>query len=102
MHPMENYGIGQPVRRKEDLRFLTGQGRYVDDITLDNQAYACVVRSTYAHARILKVDTREAEKAPGVIAVLTGKDWDADGLGAIPTRTPAKNSNGDPVPNVDQ
>jgi len=95
---MENYGIGQPVRRKEDLRFLTGQGRYVDDITLDNQAYACVVRSTYAHARILKVDTREAEKAPGVIAVLTGKDWDADGLGAIPTRTPAKNSNGDPVP----
>ncbi len=95
---MESYGIGQPVRRKEDLRFLTGQGRYVDDITLDNQAFACVVRSTYAHARILNIDTSEAAKAPGVIAVLTGKDWEADGLGPIPTRTPAKNSDGSPVP----
>ena len=95
---MENYGIGQPVRRKEDLRFLTGQGRYVDDISLENQVYGCVVRSAYAHARILEVDTSEAEKVPGVIAVLTGKDWDADGLGPIPTRTPAKNSDGSPVP----
>lgn len=95
---MENYGIGQPVRRKEDQRFLTGQGRYVDDIRLENQAYACMVRSTYAHARIIEVDAREAEKAPGVIAVLTGKDWDGDGLGPIPTRTPAKNSDGSPVP----
>ncbi|HSS63134.1 MAG TPA: xanthine dehydrogenase family protein molybdopterin-binding subunit [Gammaproteobacteria bacterium] len=95
---MEHYGIGQPVRRKEDLRFLTGQGRYVDDITLDDLAHACMVRSTYAHARILEVDTSEAEKAPGVIAVLTGKDWKADGLGPIPTRTPAKNSDGSPVP----
>jgi carbon-monoxide dehydrogenase large subunit len=95
---MENYGIGQPVRRKEDLRFLTGRGRYVDDISLDNQAFACVVRSTYAHARILKVDTQEAERVPGVLTVLTGKDWDTDGLGPIPTRTPAKNSDGSPVP----
>ncbi len=95
---MENYGIGQPVRRKEDLRFLTGRGRYVDDITLENQAYACMVRSAYAHAEVIKVDTSEAGKAPGVIAVLTGRDWDADGLGPIPTRTPAKNSDGSPVP----
>jgi len=95
---MERYGIGQPVRRKEDQRLLTGTGRYVDDITMEHQAYGYVLRSPYAHARILKVDTQEAEDVPGVLAVLTGADWKTEDLGAIPTRTPAKNSDGSPVP----
>ena len=77
-------GIGQPVRRKEDRRLLTGQGRYVDDITLPNMAHAVLVRSPYAHARIVSIDKAAASAAPGVLAVLTGADYRADGLTPIP------------------
>ncbi|HEY5700709.1 MAG TPA: xanthine dehydrogenase family protein molybdopterin-binding subunit [Gammaproteobacteria bacterium] len=95
---MENYGVGQPVRRREDQRFLTGQGKFIDDINLHNQAHGCVMRSTYAHAEVRSIDTSAAKESPGVIAVLTGADWMEDKLGFIPTRTPAKNSSGAPVP----
>ena len=95
---MENYGVGQPVRRREDRRLLTGRGKFIDDINLENQLYGCVYRSTHAHAEIRDVDTSAAEQTPGVAAVLTGADWTADKLGPIPTRTPAKNSSGTPVP----
>ncbi len=77
-------GIGQPVRRKEDFRLVTGRGQYVDDIALANSAHAVLVRSPHAHARIVSIDTAAARAAPGVLAVLTGADYLADGLGPIP------------------
>src|SRR5450755_2181635 len=77
-------GIGQPVRRKEDFRLLTGSGCYVDDLALSNMAHAVMVRSPHAHARIVSVDKAAALAAPGVLAVLTGADCRADGLGPLP------------------
>jgi aerobic carbon-monoxide dehydrogenase large subunit len=77
-------GIGQPVRRKEDFRLLTGRGRFGDDIVLPHQAQAGFVRSPHAHARIVSVDKKAALAAPGVLAVLTGADYVAAGLGPIP------------------
>ena len=77
-------GIGQPVRRKEDRRLLTGKGRYSDDLTLPGQAYACVLRSPHAHAVIKSIDTRAARTAPGVLAVLTSAELDEDGIKPIP------------------
>ncbi|MBV8088189.1 MAG: xanthine dehydrogenase family protein molybdopterin-binding subunit [Alphaproteobacteria bacterium] len=77
-------GIGQPVRRKEDLRLLTGKGRYCDDITLRGMAHAVFVRSPHAHARIVSIDKRAALAAPDVLAVLTGVDYLVAGLGPIP------------------
>ncbi len=77
-------GIGQPVRRREDLRLLTGQGRYSDDVNVAGQAFAVMVRSPHAHAQVRSIDTAAASAAPGVLAVLTGRDLLADGLLAIP------------------
>ncbi|MCK6451032.1 MAG: xanthine dehydrogenase family protein molybdopterin-binding subunit [Alphaproteobacteria bacterium] len=70
-------GIGASVRRREDYRFLTGQGTYTDDINRPNQTYAWIVRSPHAHATIKSVDTKAAKAAPGVIAVYTGEDFKA-------------------------
>ena len=81
---MDKFGIGQPVRRKEDVRLLTGRGTYTDDISRPGQAWMAVVRSPHAHARILSISTEEAKAAPGVLAVLTGHDADADGIGRFP------------------
>ena len=81
--------VGQPVRRKEDRRLLTGEGRFSDDFSLPGQAYAAIVRSPYPHARIVAVDGRRALALPGVLAVFSGADCAADGLSAI---------NHDPVP----
>jgi carbon-monoxide dehydrogenase large subunit len=64
---MNKFGIGQPVRRVEDQRFLTGTGRYVDDIHLPHQAHAALVLSPHAHARVKGVDAAKALKAPGVL-----------------------------------
>jgi len=77
-------GIGARVRRKEDKRFLTGKGRYADDINRPGQTHAYFVRSQVAHADIKNLDTSAAEKAEGVIAVLTGADVAADELGGLP------------------
>lgn len=76
--------IGQPLRRKEDLRLLTGSGRFSDDVKLDGQAYAFVLRSPHSHARIRSIDTKAAQAMPGVLAVLNGVDAEADGLKDIP------------------
>lgn len=76
--------IKKPALRIEDRRFLTGQGRYVDDITLSRQCHAATVLSSHAHADIVAIDTSEAEAMPGVLMVLTGHDVDADGLGSVP------------------
>ncbi len=75
--------VGDSVPRSEDKRFLTGGGRYTDDITAPGQAYAAFVRSPHAHAEILDIDTGLAEAAPGIIGVLTGEDVAADGVGAL-------------------
>ncbi len=77
-------GIGKSVPRKEDGRFITGKGRYTDDIKQVGQSHAYFVRSPHAHADVVSIDVEEAFSAPGVIAVLTGADVTADGLGGLP------------------
>src|SRR6516164_3785339 len=79
-------GIGKPVRRSEDARLLTGAGRFADDVNLPGQAYACLLRSPYPHARIASIDVTVAEGMPGVLAVLAGRDAHRDGLQPIPHR----------------
>jgi carbon-monoxide dehydrogenase large subunit len=81
---MNRYGIGQPVRRVEDQRFLTGHARYVDDIHLPHMLHGAVVMSPHAHALIKSISVEEALKIPGVHLVLTGKDAQAENLGGIP------------------
>src|SRR4051812_190124 len=81
---MNRYGIGQPVRRAEDQRFLTGRSRYVDDIELPRMLHGAVVMSPHAHARIRGINIQPALESPGVELVLTGQDAKADGLGGIP------------------
>ena len=76
--------IGQPLERKEDLRLLTGHGRFTDDNNADDQAAMVVVRASVPHAVIAKIETALAEAGPGVLAVLTGADAVADGLTPIP------------------
>jgi carbon-monoxide dehydrogenase large subunit len=80
---MATDGIGASVRRKEDRRFITGRGRYTDDIDRPGQAYACFVRSPHAHARITGIDKSQAQAAPGVLAVLDGDDVKAAGWGGL-------------------
>ena len=77
-------GIGQPVRRKEDLRLVTGSGRYGDDFVLPGMVHAAFVRSPHAHARILGVEKEAALALPDALAVFTGADYAADGLTPIP------------------
>lgn len=82
--PTNGSGIGQPVRRREDLRLVRGAGRYTADENLPGQAYAVMVRSPHAHARIRGIVKDKALAVPGVLAVLTGADLIADGLKPIP------------------
>ena len=77
--------IGSSVKRVEDQRFITGRGRYTDDIVLPNMTYASIVRSPYAHARITGIDTGAARNHPGVVAVFVGQDIVDDGINPIPT-----------------
>jgi carbon-monoxide dehydrogenase large subunit len=81
---MNRYGIGQPVRRVEDQRFLTGRARYVDDIQLPHMLHGAVVMSPHAHARIRSINTKPALETPGVHLVLTGADAQREKLGGIP------------------
>src|SRR5437016_2896873 len=94
---VEKFGIGQSVRRVEDPRLIQGLGRYADDVSLVRQAYAVVVRSPHAHARIRGIDTAAAHDAPGVVAVLTGADLAADKLGNLPTDGNRKRRDGTPA-----
>ena len=73
--------IGQSLRRREDRRFVTGDGQYTDDVTLPGQTYGVFLRSPHAHARIRSIDLQPARAAPGVVGVFTGEDLAADGLG---------------------
>jgi carbon-monoxide dehydrogenase large subunit len=76
-------GIGARVARKEDKRFITGAGRYVDDMVVPGMRHAAFVRSPHAHAEIKKIDVKKAKAMPGVIGVLTGKELKADGIGNL-------------------
>lgn len=80
---MSEWGIGKPVRRREDDRFIRGRGQYTDDINRPNQTHAVFVRSPHAHALIRSIDLEEANAAPGVVAILTGKDVAEDGLAGL-------------------
>jgi len=81
---MTENGIGAAVRRKEDFRFITGRGRYTDDINRPGQLHAFILRSPLPHARVRDIDTRSAAACPGVVAVFTGSDMAADGVGGLP------------------
>jgi len=94
---VEKFAVGQSVRRLEDPRLLQGLGRYSDDVSLSRQAYAVVVRSPHAHARIRSIDAAPALKAPGVLAVLTGADAVADKLGYLPSDGNRKRRDGSPA-----
>src|ERR1700730_17877794 len=93
---MKQLGIGQPVRRVEDRRFITGRGRYLDDTGRPRQAYAFMLRSPHAHAQIRAMDTTAALSAPGVLAVYTGEDLARDGLGTIPCLSGVTNRDDSP------
>ncbi|MCG8361416.1 MAG: xanthine dehydrogenase family protein molybdopterin-binding subunit [Kiloniellales bacterium] len=90
------FGLGQPVRRLEDHRFLTGQGRFLDDISLDGQLQARALRSPHAHAEIRGIDTATATALPGVVAVLTGAELAADGIGFVPAGPTVTSRDGSP------
>jgi carbon-monoxide dehydrogenase large subunit len=94
---MSATGIGAPVRRKEDHRFITGAGRYTDDINRPGQAYAYFLRSPHAHATIKKIDAANALKMPGVLAVLTGDDLAADKVGGLICGWMIHNKDGSPM-----
>ncbi len=93
---MTQFALGQAVTRLEDIPLLTGRGRYADDVSLDGAAHLYVLRSPHAHAQVTRIDTRAAAGAPGVLAVLTGADVAADGLGAIPCMVAVTNVDGTP------
>src|SRR6266513_1136244 len=93
---MKQFGVGQPVRRVEDRRFITGHGNYVDDISRPRQAHAFMLRSPHAHARIGAIDAAAALAAPGVLAVFTGEDLAHDGIGPIPCLSAVTNRDGTP------
>ena len=80
---MSATGIGASVKRKEDIRFITGKGRYTDDVNRPGQAHAYFVRSPHAHANIKSIDASAALASPGVVAVFTGDDIAADKLGGL-------------------
>ncbi|HTK79019.1 MAG TPA: xanthine dehydrogenase family protein molybdopterin-binding subunit [Rhizomicrobium sp.] len=91
------FGIGQSVRRTEDIRFVTGQGQYTEDLHFDRETHVAFLRSPHAHARIQSIDTSAAESAPGVVGVLTWKDVEAAGANPMPCMAPLRNRDGSPI-----
>src|SRR4051794_39688709 len=94
---MPQFGMGQSVRRVEDKRFISGAGRYTDDIELPRQTYAAILRSPQAHARIVRIDTKAAVSSPGVFGVFTAADLEKDGVGTIPCAAPIPNRDKSPM-----
>ena len=94
---MGEFGLGQAISRFEDPRLLKGAGRYIADVGLPRQAYAYVLRSPHAHARLLRIDTAAAEAAPGVLGVFTGEDLAKDGLGTPAMTLQRKRPDGTPM-----
>src|SRR3954464_3512896 len=94
---LQKYGVGQPVRRKEDDTLVRGKGKYTDDFSLPGQAYAWIVRSSHAHGIIRNIDTKAARTMPGVLGVWTGKDLAAAGYNPFTCGLPLKSRDGSPL-----
>src|SRR6476660_678945 len=94
---LQKYGVGQPVRRKEDDTLVRGKGKYTDDFVAANQAYAWIVRSSHAHGILRGIDTKAARTMPGVLGVWTGKDLVAAGYNPFTCGLPLKSRDGSPL-----
>src|ERR1700726_1996926 len=94
---LQKYGVGQPVRRKEDDTLVRGKGKYTDDFNLPGQAYAWIVRSSHAHGIIKGIDTSAAKAMAGVLGVWTGTDLAAAGYGPFTCGLPLKSRDGTPL-----
>ena len=94
---MGEFALGQSVPRFEDPRLVRGAGRYVGDIVLPGMAFGAVLRSPHAHAKIRSININAAKAAPGVLAVLTGADWQASGFGDLPVPGGFKRRDGSPL-----
>jgi len=94
---LQKYGVGQPVRRKEDDTLVRGKGKYTDDFSLPGQAYAWIVRSSHAHGVLRGIDTAAAQSMPGVLGVWTGKDLVAAGYNPFTCGLPLKSRDGSPL-----
>lgn len=94
---MGEFALGQAVPRFEDPRLIRGGGRFVDDLAMPGMVHGVVLRSQHAHARVLDIDTSRAETAPGVLAVLTGKEWQASGYADLPMPKGRKRRDGSPM-----
>ena len=91
----KDHGIGAAQKRREDVRFLTGAGRYTDDISAYGQTYCVFLRSDVAHGTIKSIDTSDAEAMPGVVRIFTGKDF--EGIGGLPCGWQVTDKNGEPM-----
>src|SRR5207302_299355 len=91
------FGVGQPVKRTEDIRFVTGQGQYTDDLHFERETHAAFLRSPHAHARITSIDISAAKSAPGVVEVLTQADVEAHGARPMPCVAPIQSRDGSPT-----
>jgi aerobic carbon-monoxide dehydrogenase large subunit len=94
---LQKFGVGQPVRRKEDDTLVRGKGKYTDDFQLPRQVYAWIVRSSHAHGVIRGIDTSAAKSMPGVLGVWTGTDLVAAGYGPFTCALPLKSRDGTPL-----
>src|SRR5437879_5893192 len=94
---LQKYGVGQPARRKEDDTLVRGKGKYTDDFSLPNQAYAWLVRSSHAHGLIKGIDTKAARTMPGVLGVWTAKDLAAANYNPFICGLPLKSRDGSPL-----
>src|SRR4051812_46379900 len=91
------FGAGQPVKRLEDQRLLTGKGQFIDDKPDDGALWLVVLRSPHAHAKIVSIDTQTAAAMPGVEAIYTDADLLADDIGTIPTLAIFQRPDGSPM-----
>src|SRR5258708_38805531 len=94
---LQKYGVGQPVRRKEDDSLPRGKGKYPDDFVAPGQAYAWIVRSSHAHGILRGIDTKAAGAMPGVLGVWTGSDLVAAGYNPFTCGLPLKSRDGSPL-----
>ena len=94
---LQKYGVGQPVRRKEDDTLVRGKGRYTDDVSASGQVYAWIVRSSHAHGTIKGIDTSAATAMPGVLGVWTGADLAAENYNPFTCGFPLKSRDGSPL-----
>ncbi|MBR0874679.1 xanthine dehydrogenase family protein molybdopterin-binding subunit [Bradyrhizobium tropiciagri] len=99
---LQKYGVGQPVRRKEDDTLVRGKGKYTDDFSLPGQAYCWMVRSSHAHGIIKGIDTAAAKAMPGVLGVWTGQDLVAAGYKPLTCGMPLKSRDGSPLLQTDR